>query len=69
MPGHGQTPCKVTGMHANQAKKKLKAGEMVMGTYVRYGDPALYKKLLTPMVHAKSQHLLKEIFSNSVLSE
>tara|TARA_R110002003_G_scaffold186_3_gene14537 strand:+ start:15157 stop:17472 length:2316 start_codon:yes stop_codon:yes gene_type:complete len=31
---------------------------------VRYGDPALYKKLLTPMVHAKSQHLLKEIFQN-----
>ncbi|KAF2856875.1 DUF221-domain-containing protein [Plenodomus tracheiphilus IPT5] len=31
---------------------------------VRYGNPALYKKLLTPMVHAKSQHLLKEIFSH-----
>lgn len=30
----------------------------------RYGHPALYKKLLTPMVHAKSQHLLKEIYSN-----
>ncbi|KAI8937824.1 hypothetical protein NX059_005517 [Plenodomus lindquistii] len=31
---------------------------------VRYGNPALYKKLLTPMVHAKSQHLLKEIFGH-----
>jgi hypothetical protein len=30
----------------------------------RYGHPALYKKLITPMVHAKSQHLLKEIYSN-----
>ena len=30
----------------------------------RYGNPALYQKLLTPMVHAKSQHLLKEIFSD-----
>jgi hypothetical protein len=29
---------------------------------VRYGNPAIYKKLLTPMVHAKSQHLLKEIY-------
>ncbi|KAF2032192.1 DUF221-domain-containing protein [Setomelanomma holmii] len=31
---------------------------------VRFGNPALYKKLITPMVHAKSQHLLKEIFHN-----
>ncbi|KAL5113476.1 hypothetical protein ACEQ8H_008640 [Pleosporales sp. CAS-2024a] len=31
---------------------------------VRYGNPAIYKKLLTPMVHAKSQHLLKEIYHN-----
>ncbi|KAH5348161.1 hypothetical protein HBI48_180920 [Parastagonospora nodorum] len=29
---------------------------------VRYGNPAIYKRLLTPMVHAKSQHLLKEIY-------
>jgi hypothetical protein len=29
---------------------------------VRYGNPAIYKKLLTPMVHAKSLHLLKEIY-------
>lgn len=31
---------------------------------VRYGNPALYKKLLTPMVHARSQHLLKEIYGH-----
>lgn len=31
---------------------------------VRFGNPALYKKLLTPMVHAKSQHLLKEIYGH-----
>lgn len=31
---------------------------------VRFGHPALYKKLITPMVHAKSQHLLKEVYSH-----
>ena len=30
---------------------------------VRFGNPALYKKLKTPMVSAKSQHLLKELFA------
>ncbi|KAK7540392.1 hypothetical protein IWX49DRAFT_555212 [Phyllosticta citricarpa] len=29
---------------------------------VRFGHPALYKPLMTPMVHAKSQHLLREIY-------
>ncbi|KAF2643467.1 DUF221-domain-containing protein [Massarina eburnea CBS 473.64] len=31
---------------------------------VRFGHPALYKKLITPMVHAKSQHLLKEVYGH-----
>lgn len=31
---------------------------------VRYGHPALYKKLITPMIHARSQHLLKEIYGH-----
>lgn len=31
---------------------------------VRFGHPALYKKLISPMVHAKSQHLLKEIYGH-----
>lgn len=35
----------------------------------RYGHPALYKKLITPMVHAKSQHLLKEIYSHRSTAE
>jgi hypothetical protein len=39
------------------SKKNQKVG-------TKYGNPAIYKKLLTPMVHAKSQHLLKEIYSN-----
>ena len=30
---------------------------------VRFGHPVLYKPLITPMVHAKSQHLLKQIYS------
>jgi len=31
----------------------------------KFGHPALYKPLLTPMVAAKSQHLLKEVLSES----
>ncbi|KAI1495179.1 putative DUF221 domain protein [Biscogniauxia mediterranea] len=38
--------------------KKLK-GDRVG---VRFGHPALYQKLMVPMVHAKSQHLLKQIY-------
>ena len=30
---------------------------------VRFGHPALYKQLMTPMVSAKSQHLLKQVYS------
>jgi hypothetical protein len=29
---------------------------------VRFGHPALYKKLTVPMVHAKSQHLLAQVY-------
>ncbi|KIW08492.1 uncharacterized protein PV09_01387 [Verruconis gallopava] len=29
---------------------------------VRFGHPALYKSLMTPMVHAKSQHLLAQVY-------
>jgi hypothetical protein len=29
---------------------------------VRFGHPALYKSLMTPMVHAKSQHLLSQVY-------
>ncbi|KAI1344665.1 putative DUF221 domain protein [Xylariaceae sp. FL0016] len=29
---------------------------------VRFGHPALYKKLMVPMVHARSQHLLPQIY-------
>jgi hypothetical protein len=31
---------------------------------VRFGHPALWKRLITPMVHAKSVHLLREIYGN-----
>ncbi|KAF2795402.1 DUF221-domain-containing protein [Melanomma pulvis-pyrius CBS 109.77] len=31
---------------------------------VRFGHPALYKRLMTPMVHAKSQHLLRGIYGD-----
>lgn len=36
---------------------------------VRFGHPALYKKLVTPMVHAKSQHLLKEVYRGRLDAE
>ncbi|KAF2138684.1 uncharacterized protein K452DRAFT_233460 [Aplosporella prunicola CBS 121167] len=29
---------------------------------VRFGHPALYKPLMTPMVHAKSEHLLSQVY-------
>ncbi|KAB9006567.1 hypothetical protein FH972_026921 [Carpinus fangiana] len=29
---------------------------------VKFGHPALYKKLMTPMVSAKAQHLLKQVY-------
>lgn len=45
MPGDWKAACKVAGMHANQAKKKLRAGETVIGTYVRYGEPAISEVL------------------------
>jgi hypothetical protein len=31
---------------------------------VRFGNPVIFKKLIAPMVHAKSQHLLAELYSN-----
>ncbi|KAF2763101.1 hypothetical protein EJ05DRAFT_472038 [Pseudovirgaria hyperparasitica] len=35
---------------------------------VKFGHPALYKKLLAPMVHAKSEHMLKEILKHEAHS-
>ncbi|KAH7402466.1 hypothetical protein BKA66DRAFT_564382 [Pyrenochaeta sp. MPI-SDFR-AT-0127] len=40
---------------------KTRRGDRVT---VKYGNPAIYKRLLTPMVHAKSQHLLKEVYGH-----
>lgn len=40
--------------------KKSRRGDRVG---VRFGHPVLYKPLITPMVHAKSQHLLRDIYS------
>lgn len=30
---------------------------------VKFGNPVLYKQLITPMVHSKAQHLLKSIYT------
>jgi hypothetical protein len=49
----------IEGLH-HPDHPKHKKGKLAS----RFGHPALYKKLLTPMVHAKSQHLLKEIYGH-----
>ncbi|GAM88024.1 hypothetical protein ANO11243_060530 [Dothideomycetidae sp. 11243] len=41
-------------------ESKAKSADKVA---VRFGHPVLYKPLITPMVHAKAQHLLKSIYS------
>lgn len=45
---------------AQNSEHKTKKNDRVG---VRFGHPVLYKPLITPMVHAKSQHLLKAIYS------
>ena len=45
-----------SGVDKTQLRRRDRVG-------VRFGNPALYKKLMTPMVAAKSQHVLKEIYS------
>jgi hypothetical protein len=42
----------------NVVNKKSKGDRMA----VRFGHPALYKPLITPMVSSKSQHMLKSIY-------
>ena len=39
--------------------KKLRRNDRIG---VKFGHPALYKPLITPMVHAKAQHVLAEIY-------
>ncbi|KAF1942171.1 DUF221-domain-containing protein [Clathrospora elynae] len=50
----------IEGSHSINDAKQKKSNNVS----TRYGNPALFKKLLTPMVHAKSQHLLKEIYGH-----
>lgn len=45
---------------AERSEHKARKGDRVG---VRFGNPVLYKPLMTPMVSAKSQHLLKTIYS------
>ncbi|GAB1732503.1 hypothetical protein NU195Hw_g1962t1 [Hortaea werneckii] len=45
--------------HAGNEQKRRK-GDRVG---VRFGHPVLYKPLMTPMVSAKAQHLLKQVYS------
>ncbi|KAI9815257.1 MAG: hypothetical protein M1827_002737 [Pycnora praestabilis] len=35
----------------------------------RFGHPALYKRLITPMVHAKAQHILAQVYRGRLNSE
>ena len=58
--------------HYYQMGPSMKDAEMLAGTDrkqgkhdrvgVRFGNPVLYRPLITPMVAAKSRHLLKEIY-------
>ncbi|KAF1988511.1 DUF221-domain-containing protein [Aulographum hederae CBS 113979] len=43
----------------------MKKGKKNDRVGVRFGHPALYRRLMTPMVHAKSQHLMAEIYDGS----
>jgi hypothetical protein len=47
--------------NANNVNTKSRRNDKVA---VRFGNPVIFKKLITPMVHAKSQHLLKEIYNH-----
>ncbi len=44
----------------NYAGKKSGQNDRVAS---KFGHPALYRKLLTPMVHEKSQHVLRQVYS------
>jgi hypothetical protein len=46
-------------MGGHEKKKAIKRDKVG----VRFGNPVLYKPLITPMVSSKSQHLLKSIYS------
>ncbi|QIW95723.1 hypothetical protein AMS68_001241 [Peltaster fructicola] len=60
-------------MHFYQTGKAMRDSEYVAGgehksrkhdrVSVRFGHPALYKPLMTPMVSSKSQHLLKQLYT------
>ncbi|KAK5135202.1 hypothetical protein LTR08_005451 [Meristemomyces frigidus] len=61
-------------IHYYQKGKAMRDSELLAGAEhhqrrtgdrvgVRFGHPVLYKPLMTPMVSAKSQHLLKTIYS------
>lgn len=52
------TETEVGEMSGNQERKRRSRDRVG----VKFGNPALYKKLMTPMVHAKSRHLLKDIY-------
>ncbi|KNG47339.1 hypothetical protein TW65_05890 [Stemphylium lycopersici] len=54
----------VEGSGSSDQPKQRKGHKLL----TRFGHPALYKKLLTPMVHAKSQHLLKEVYGNRAIA-
>lgn len=54
---HGQT-MRDEEVHAGEGKRRK--GDRISS---KFGHPALYKPLMTPMVSAKSQHMLKQIYT------
>ncbi|KAK3073251.1 hypothetical protein LTR53_005346 [Teratosphaeriaceae sp. CCFEE 6253] len=67
------------GIHYYQKGKSVRDSEHMAGSEhkkrkgdrvgMRFGHPVLYKPLMTPMVAAKSQHLLKTIYSGRTSME
>lgn len=46
---------------AGEAKQEKKMRKTIDRVGVKFGQPALYQPLMRPMVHAKAQHLLKDV--------
>jgi hypothetical protein len=52
--------------HAGREANKAGKGDRMA---VRFGHPALYKPLITPMVSSKSQHMLKQIYGGRMSND
>ena len=58
-----------TGMHDQESLATPGMKKRVDRIASRFGHPALYKPLMTPMVHAKAQHVLGEVYRGRLNSD